>query len=192
MSTFKHRALIVTLSLCGATELVVAAEGPGLGVQLSPAKIAAADISIPPDGAGLPAGSGTAVAGEKVFQARCLACHGEKGQDGLHDRLVGGHGSLTTNRPVKTVGSYWPYATTVFDYVRRAMPYFEPRSLTDTEVYSVTAYLLYLNNIIGQRDMMNALTLPKVKMPNRDNFIWTSDVPAQAQAQLHPPAGETP
>jgi cytochrome c len=169
--------LAAVLSLGCPAAFVDAAEGPGLGVAASPDKVAAADISIPPSGKGLPAGSGTAVAGEKVFLARCAACHGEKGQDGLHDQLVGGHGSLTTNRPVKTVGSYWPYATTVFDYVRRAMPYYEPRTLTDPEVYSVTAYLLYLNRIIGQRDVMNATTLPKVKMPNRDNFVWTADVP---------------
>ncbi|MEP7313580.1 MAG: cytochrome c [Pseudomonadota bacterium] len=90
----------------------------------------------------VPPGSGTAVAGEKVFQGRCIACHGEKGQGGLHDPLVGGHGTLATPHPVKTVGSYWPYATTVFDYVRRAMPYYEPRTLTDNETYAVTAYLL--------------------------------------------------
>lgn len=176
MSTSNTILVLAVLSCVPAT-LVAAAEGPGLGVAASPATVAAADISIPPDGTGLPVGSGNAVEGEKIFLAKCSACHGEKGQEGLHDRLVGGQGSLATNRPVKTVGSYWPYATTVFDYIRRTMPYYEPRSLTDPEVYAVTAYLLYLNDIIGRRDTMNATTLPKVKMPNRDNFIWTSDAP---------------
>ncbi len=137
------------------------------------------DISIAPDGSGLPAGSGTAVAGEKIYLARCMACHGEKGQDGLHDRLVGGHGSLASKAPVKTVGSYWPYATTLFDYVRRTMPYQEPRSLQDGEVYALTAYLLYLNGIVGQQEVVDATTLPKVKMPNRDSFVWSPDVPPQ-------------
>lgn len=176
MSTFKP--LIAAALLASVSpSLVGAAEGPGLGVPASPATVSAADISIPPDGSGLPVGSGNAIEGEKIFLAKCSACHGEKGQEGLHDRLAGGQGSLVTNRPVKTVGSYWPYATTVFDYVRRTMPYYEPRSLTDPEVYAVTAYLLFLNDIIGQRQLMNATTLPKVKMPNRDSFIWTSDAP---------------
>jgi mono/diheme cytochrome c family protein len=178
MSTPERLSLGAALALLGMVAATVAAEGPGLGVPASPATIAARDISIAPDGAGLPAGSGTAIDGEKIYLARCLACHGEKGQDGLHDRLVGGHGSLTTKAPVKTVGSYWPYATTLFDYVRRAMPYQEPRSLQDGEVYALTAYLLHLNGIVGQQESMNAATLPKVKMPNRDNFVWTLEVPA--------------
>ena len=90
---------------------------------------------------------------------------------GPNDRLAGGHGSLASTTPVRTVGSYWPYATTVFDCVRRAMPFAQPLSLTDSEVYAVTAYLLSLNGIIGEQDVMNSETLPKVKMPNRDNFI---------------------
>lgn len=175
---FTSKPLIAAVLLtCAPAALVGAAEGPGLGIPATPATVSAADISIPPDGSGLPVGSGNAIEGEKIFLAKCSACHGEKGQDGLHDRLAGGQGSLASNRPVKTVGSYWPYATTVFDYVRRTMPYYEPRSLTDPEVYAVTAYLLYLNDIIGRRQLMNATTLPKVKMPNRDSFIWTSDAP---------------
>jgi mono/diheme cytochrome c family protein len=177
MSTPERLKLCAVLMLVGMGTAAVAAEGPGLGVPASRAAVAARDISIAPDGAGLPAGSGTAIVGEKLYLARCLACHGEKGQDGLHDRLVGGHGSLTTKTPVKTVGSYWPYATTLFDYIRRAMPYQEPRSLQDGEVYALTAYLLYLNGIIGQQEVLNANSLPKVKMPNRDNFVWTQEVP---------------
>ena len=177
MSMRNPRALAALLALGSIAAVATGAEGPGLGVPVSPEKIAAADISIAPDGRGRPAGSGNAVAGEKVYLARCIACHGEKGQDGPNDRLVGGHGSLATDSPVKTVGSFWPYATTVFDYVRRAMPYTEPRTLTDADTYAVTAYLLFLNGIIGQKDVMNATTLPKVKMPNRDGFVWTSDAP---------------
>lgn len=178
MSTPEH-ATLATMLLLGVGAAALAAQGPGLGVPASPATIAAMDISIAPDGRGLPAGSGTAVAGEKIYQARCMACHGEKGQDGLHDRLVGGHGSLASKAPVKTVGSYWPYATTLFDYVRRTMPYQEPRSLQDGEVYALTAYLLYLNGIVGQQEVVDATTLPKVKMPNRDGFVWSPEVPPQ-------------
>ena len=106
-----------------------------------------------------------------VYAQKCQACHGDKGVGGPNDRLAGGHGSLASTTPVRTVGSYWPYATTVFDCVRRAMPFAQPLSLTDSEVYAVTAYLLSLNGIIGEQDVMNSETLPKVKMPNRDNFI---------------------
>jgi cytochrome c len=98
-------------------------------------------------------------------------CHGEKGGGQPNDRLVGGQGTLAGKSPVRTIGSYWPYATTVFDYIRRSMPYLQSKSLTDDEVYAVTAYLLHLNGIIGEHELINAQTLPKVAMPNRDNFI---------------------
>ena len=171
---------LVLLVLCSGVgaATTLAAEGPGLGVPVPPEKLATIDIGIGPDGKGLPAGRGSAVEGEKVFTAKCAACHGVGGENGLHDRLVGGQGSLATDKPVKTVGSYWPYATTVFDYVRRTMPFQEPRSLADDEVYAVTAWLLWRNGIIGQRTVMDAKSLPKVRMPNRDGFIWTADVPA--------------
>jgi cytochrome c len=103
--------------------------------------------------------------------AKCQSCHGEKGAGKPNDPLVGGHGTLASPGPVRTIGSYWPYATTVFDYVRRAMPYQLSQSLTNDEVYAVTAYLLYLNGIIAEHEVMNLRTLPQVKMPNRDNFI---------------------
>ena len=108
--------------------------------------------------------------GAIVYAEKCQACHGDKGAGQPNDRLVGGHGTLTSTSPVRTIGSYWPYATTVFDYVRRAMPYASPRTLSDADVYAVTAYLLHLNGIIAEADVMNAQTLPGVKMPNRDNF----------------------
>ena len=128
------------------------------------------DISIGPDGVGLPAGSGTPKQGAEVYAAKCIVCHGPEGANGVNDRLVGGQGTLTTASPVKTIGSYWPYATTVFDYVRRAMPYPAPHSLSDAEAYAVTAYLLHLNGIIGADAVMDATSLPKVKMPNQGRF----------------------
>ena len=146
-------------------------KGPGLGQPASAAEIAAIDIVIPPSGAGLPAGSGDARAGAKVYAAKCESCHGAKGAGKPADPLVGGKGSLASANPVRTVGSYWPYATTLFDYTRRAMPVTAPRTLTDEEVYAVTAYVLHLNGIIGETDAMNAQTLPAVKMPNRDGFV---------------------
>lgn len=143
-----------------------------LGEPVDPAKLEALDFTVLPDGSGLPAGSGDAIAGAKVYQQHCLACHGERGQGGINDALVGGQGSLTGPQPTKTVGSFWPYATTVFDYVRRAMPLPTPGVLTDDEVYAVTAYLLYLNEVIEENAVMNAETLPAARMPNRDNFRW--------------------
>jgi S-disulfanyl-L-cysteine oxidoreductase SoxD len=148
-----------------------AMETPNLGREATPAQIAGWDISVGPDGVGLPPGKGTATAGVTVYEQKCQACHGAKGAGQPNDRLVGGHGTLTSKAPVRTVGSYWPYATTVFDYVRRSMPYTQSQSLSNDEVYAVTAYLLTLNGIIGENDEMNAQTLPKVKMPNQPNFI---------------------
>ena len=148
------------------------ADGPGLGRVASPDEIASWDISIGPDGAGLPPGRGTPKQGEAVYAEKCVACHGEKGAGKPNDQLVGGRGSLSGDQaPVKTVGSFWPYATTLFDYVRRAMPLNAPKSLSDDEVYAVSAYILQLNGIIGEADAMDAQTLPQVQMPNRDGFI---------------------
>src|SRR5581483_6598164 len=130
----------------------------------TPDEIAAYDISADPNGDGLPPGSGTPRQGEAVYAAKCVSCHGEKGVDGPADRLVGGQGTLTGDkRPIKTVGSYWPYATSVFAYIRRSMPFTEPKSLTPDETYAVTAYLLQLNGIIKSNEVMNAQTLPKVR-----------------------------
>jgi mono/diheme cytochrome c family protein len=166
-------ALTVLVAACAMTENVspVSTTGPNLGRVATTQEVAAWDISIPPDGAGLPAGSGTAKQGEAVYVAQCLACHGPKGVGKPADRLVGGVGSLATEKPVRTIGSYWPYATTLFDYTRRSMPATRPLSLSNEEVYAVTAYLLYLNGIIGENAQMNAQTLPQVKMPNRDGFV---------------------
>jgi mono/diheme cytochrome c family protein len=149
----------------------VAPKGPGLGVTATAAQIESADVSIGPDGAGLPPGSGTPAQGEAIFNTKCIACHGPQGAGIVNDQLVGGQGTLTSTTPVKTIGSYWPYATTVFDYVRRAMPYPTPHTLSDPEVYALTAYLLSLNGVIAKDAVMDAKTLPQVKMPNRGNFI---------------------
>jgi S-disulfanyl-L-cysteine oxidoreductase SoxD len=139
---------------------------------VSAEEAAAWDISIAPDGANLPRGSGTPAQGEAVYHATCQTCHGERGAGKPNEQLVGGQGTLTGGgAPIKTVGSYWPYATTLFDYVRRAMPLTAPKSLTDDQVYAVCAYILSLNGIIGENDTMNAETLPAVHMPNRDGFI---------------------
>ena len=152
-----------------------AQESPGLGVPATAEQVAGWALTVLPDGTGLPAGSGTAAEGADIYAAKCLACHGEEGEGGPNDRLVGGHGSIGQDQPVKTVGSYWPYATTVFDYLRRAMPFTAPQSLTNDETYALTAYLLALNGIIEADDVMNAETLPAVEMPNAGNFFWAYD-----------------
>jgi cytochrome c len=148
------------------------AETPRFGQPIAPPDIAPWDISIGPDGVGLPPGRGTGKEGEAVYAVQCHACHGEKGAGRPNDALVGGIGSLAPGKtPIKTVGSYWPYATTLFDYVRRAMPFPESKSLTNDEVYAVSAYILNLNGILGSDDVLDAQSLPKVRMPNRDGFI---------------------
>ena len=166
--------MLKCLASCAAlcVSVPAPAQVPQFGQPIAPADIAPWDISIGPDGAGLPAGSGTAIQGEAVYAAKCQACHGEKGMGRPFDALVSGFGSLAAGEsPVKTVGSYWPYATTLFDYIRRAMPFPETKSLTDDEVYAVSAYILNLNGIVGTDEVVNAQSLPKVKMPNRNGFI---------------------
>ena len=162
-------ATAVALILVSSAAL---AEGPELGRVATPDEIASWDISVGPDGTGLPSGRGTPKQGEAVYAQKCAACHGEKGAGKPNDQLVGGRGSLSGDQaPVKTVGSFWPYATTLFDYIRRAMPLNAAKSLSDDEVYAVCAYLLQLNGIIGEDNAMDAQTLPQVQMPNRDGFI---------------------
>jgi mono/diheme cytochrome c family protein len=165
----ERMGLLAAVSLA-CVSAATAQEGPRLGVPATPEQIAGWDISVGPDGAGLPPGSGTPAAGKAVYEAKCLACHGAEGAGQPNDRLVGGQGTLREAAPIRTVGSYWPYATTVFDYVRRAMPYVSPHTLTADETYAVTAYLLALNGVIAEGAVMDATTLPKVVMPNRDGF----------------------
>jgi len=151
----------------------LAAQSPTLGVGRppSPEEIRELGSSIAPDGTGLPEGSGTVAAGREVFAAQCARCHGPRAQGDVGPILVGGQGTLATTRPLKTVGSFWPYATTLWDYINRAMPFDKPGLLKPSEVYAVAAYILNLNGIIGDNDIMDAKTLPKVKMPNRDGFV---------------------
>jgi mono/diheme cytochrome c family protein len=170
MST--HNAALVAACALGLFSSAALADSPNLGKVITPEEVAPWDISVSPDGAGLPPGSGTPKQGEAVYASKCLACHGEKGVGKPNDALVGGIGSLAGDKPaMKTVGSFWPYATTIFDYVRRAMPYNESKTLTNDELYAVAAYILQLNGVIGENDTMNAQTLPKVRMPNRDGFV---------------------
>ena len=157
---------------------LAAAQGYGgpydFGTTPTEAEIAAVDIDVGPDGRGLPPGGGTYEQGKEVYAAQCAACHGEHLEGNAEaggDKLIGGRGSLTSGKPVKTIESYWPYATTLFDYVRRAMPLPAPGSLSDDQVYALTAFILAEANIIGKNQAMNADTLPKVEMPNRDGFV---------------------
>ena len=143
----------------------------GLGEAPSPASVAARDDAIGPRGDELPPGHGDALAGAVVYAQQCAACHGAHGHEGPDPVLVGGQGSLVGEHPLATVGSYWPYATTVFDYIRRAMPFTAPGSLSADQVYAVTAFLLHANGIIGQNDVLDREQLPRVRMPNRDGFI---------------------
>jgi S-disulfanyl-L-cysteine oxidoreductase SoxD len=168
MSMLKHLAVCAGMFVAAPA----LAQAPQFGQSIAPADIAPWDISVGPDGAGLRPGRGTATQGEPVYAANCQACHGEKGAGGPNDALVGGIGSLAPGKaPIKTVGSYWPYATTLFDYVRRAMPFQESKSLTSDELYAVSAYILNLNGIVGTNDVLDAQSLPKVRMPNREGFI---------------------
>ena len=164
------RAVVATAAILGSLH-AAAQQGPGLGQPISTEDLSPWDISIQPDGAGLPAGSGTAENGAEIYSVKCIACHGEKGAGQPNDRLVGGQGTLTELAQIRTIGSFWPNATTVFDYIRRAMPFQAPQSLTNDEVYALTAYLLALNGIIDEDDEMNARTLARVRMPNRDGFV---------------------
>jgi mono/diheme cytochrome c family protein len=172
MFTLKPIAVCVSMLTIASAAL---AQAPQFGQPIAPADIAPWDISIGPDGEGLPPGRGTAIEGEAIYVAKCQACHGEKGTKpsvALAGALVGGTGTLAPDKiPIKTVGNFWPYATTLFDYIRRAMPFQESKSLTTDEVYAVSAYILNLNGIVGSNDVIDAQSLPKVRMPNRAGFI---------------------
>jgi S-disulfanyl-L-cysteine oxidoreductase SoxD len=158
---------IIAAMIC-ATAL---AQTPGR--PATDAEIKAQDLTILPTGAGLPAGHGNAAHGKVVYVEKCQECHGEhgEGQSGKYPALAGGVGTLKSLKPVKTVGSYWPYATTLFDYIRRAMPYDHPRSLSTDDVYSVAAYVLFMSGIVKETQELNEKTLPQVKMPNRNGFV---------------------
>jgi cytochrome c len=143
----------------------------GIGHAATAAEISGWNIDVSPDGRNLPAGSGTVAHGHEVYDAQCAACHGPKGEGGIGDQLAGGKGTLATPTPVKTVGSYWPFATTLFDYIRRAMPLAAPQSLSAEDVYAVSGYVLYLNGLVPADATVDARTLTTLKMPNRDGFV---------------------
>lgn len=171
----RKRALAIALAAlalaCSDQVRDAAASDRGFGRPASPDVIARMDLTVAPDGAGLPAGSGSVAQGRTTYHAKCAACHGPHGSGGAADRLTGGVGSLASRNPVKTVASYWPYATTIFDYVRRAMPLTEPQSLTDREVYGLVAYLLSIDGIVPPNTTLDAQSLPAVRMPNRAGFV---------------------
>ena len=159
--------------LAVASASSAAGQLPTYGVGRAPTaeEVKAWDLTIPPDGQGLPPGRGTAALGKPIYAERCASCHGEQGEDPKYSRLVGGHGSLVTAEPVRTIGSFWQYATTLWSYIRRAQPLDEPGSLTPDQVYAVTAFLLYLNGIVKEDEIVDATTLPRIRMPNRDGFV---------------------
>jgi len=161
----------------------VAAQAPrGIGRAATPAEIAAWDVDVMPDGTGLPPGSGSPAAGATLFAARCSRCHGATGKEGPNDVLVGAQprgGFPFAKDPAipHTIGNYWPYSTTVFDYIRRAMPPDAPGSLSDTDVYSLTAFLLHANELIAADAVIDATTLPTVVMPARSHFVRDARTP---------------
>ena len=162
------------------------AQGPNLGRPLTPDEIRKVDITVWPDGKGLPPGSGSASAGAVVYAKSCQSCHGQQGSGKPQEQLAGGVGTLASGKPVKTPNSYWPTATTLFDYIRRAMPITAPQSLTNDDVYAVTAYILSVDGIVPADAVLDAKSLPRVKMPNRDGFVsWWPSPPARA------PGGQT-
>jgi len=168
MFTLRPTGVAVALLLVSGA---ACADGPNLGKRLSAQEIAAWDISILPDGGNLPPGGGNAEQGARAYAQKCVACHGESGKGGIAAALVGSAPITTISGAQKTIANFWPYPTTVFDFIRRAMPWQQPKSLTDDEVYALTAYIFALNKLIAEDATMNAETLPKVRMPNRDGFI---------------------
>ncbi|ADZ71124.1 c-type cytochrome [Polymorphum gilvum] len=182
MSKFLKRLTVAAqaAALTGAFALPALAassvrtDGPfGLGREATPAEVAAWDIDIRPDGLGLPVGSGTVAEGEVLYTDNCAVCHGDFGEGvGRWPVLAGGQDSLTDERPEKTIGSFWPYLSTVYDYVRRAMPYGNARSLSDDDVYAITAYLLYLNDVVTDEEFeLSDKNFVEIRLPNEDNFI---------------------
>jgi len=169
-----HKPLFILV--LAAFWLTAAGAGAGerlaIGTPVSKAEIAGWDIDVRPDGVGLPAGQGSVEDGETLYMEKCAACHGEFGEGaGRYPVLMGGYGTLTSSDPKKTVGSYWPYATTLYDYIRRAMPFGDAQSLSDEETYAISAYVLWMNDLVGEDAVLDAKSLAAIKMPNRDGFI---------------------
>lgn len=167
------RASLTAALLFGATNAVAGGmpTTPNLGRPIAEAELAGLTPRIFPDGRGLPRGQGSAATGKPIFAAKCASCHGPEGIGGSGGQLIS-HGRLTGPDPDPAINNYWPFATTIFDFTRRAMPMTAPGSLSDDEVYALTAYLLNLGGVIGIDDVIDATTLPQVRMPNRDGFDW--------------------
>ena len=170
MSMFNKWAV---LGLCSAAMAFGQAttKSPNLGRVLTDNEVKQIDLTVAPDGAGLPEGSGSVAQGADVYAKKCQGCHGVNGAGKPQDQLTGGIGTLNSPKPVKTAVSYWPRATTMFDYIRRAMPINNPQSLTNDEVYSIVAFLLSVDGVVPKDAVLNASNLAKVKMPNQDGFI---------------------
>jgi cytochrome c len=169
-----NKLMFCTICAVIATTTVTLGQGQQykLGRTARPDEIHELDISVAPDGSGLPKGSGTVNQGREIYQPLCANCHGDRGQGMLlYPALAGGQGTLKSSNPVQTVGSYWPYATTVWDYIHRKMPYARPGTLTPDQTYAVTAFVLYLNGILDKDAKLNETTLPRVIMPNRHGFV---------------------
>jgi hypothetical protein len=169
---------VVMLSAILPAQPAPAGETYGIGRPATQQEIAGWNIDVSPDGAGLPPGHGDVNQGEAIFAAKCAACHGSHGEGKPMDRLVGGFGTIFDKKSERTIGSFWPYATTLFDFIHRAMPLDAPQSLTQDETYALCAYLLFLNKILPQDAILDAATLAKIQMPNRANFM-----------SAYPPAG---
>ena len=174
---FSMRTSLIALILC--CQMVMAQEvdtqqrqAPRLGQAVAASDLARRDTLVFPDGTGLPVGSGNVETGRKLFSQQCVLCHGAEGRGGSAEELTGGHQDLTRDPPDQTVGSYWPHATTLFDFIRRAMPMHIPGSLSNDDVYALTAYLLHQNGVVDEEISLNAESLKNIKMPNRDGFIW--------------------
>jgi hypothetical protein len=172
---FARERLCAVLLACAAsfvfTNLCWGQTHYGFGRPATSTEIAGWNIDVSPDGRNLPSGSGSVARGRELYSSQCAACHGPNGEGGVGDKLVGGMGTLSTPKPIKTIGSYWPYATTLFDYVRRAMPLNAPQSLSNEDVYAVSGYLLFLNGLVPDTAVIDAKVLTQLKMPNRDGFI---------------------
>ena len=184
MSSLARWLLPALAFFCASFVLTTVAEAGsqnqfGYGHIATPAEIAGWNIDVRgTDGAGLPPGKGTVSHGADVFAQQCAACHGTFGEgEGRFPKLMGGEGTLTADRPEPSVGSYWPFAPTLWDYINRAMPFIAPHSLSTDDVYALTAYVLNFNNIVPSNFVADRDTLPKVKMPNRDNFTWKDPRP---------------
>jgi cytochrome c len=179
MARLKSQVALLVAAVAIFNASAQAQERYGIGRPATPAEIAGWNIDIGRDGSNLPPGSGSVARGKIVFSEQCAACHGAEGQGGLGDRLAGGQGTLASAKPVRTVGSYWPYAPTLFDYIRRAMPQNAPQSLGNEDVYAVSAFILNLNGLVAADAVLDAKALAAIKMPNRDAFV--ADPPPDVQ-----------